>query len=409
MQRGWGAQRDPGRREGLLGCLARYRIHRPLEAGGARWRELEADLCAALGLRGLAWLPLGGVREEELPHSTGLPPRRVDWPWVARLTPGEVRRIREGARQRSPRLDACEADEIWVRGREAGLPPGVLWILPPQGGEWGRGALDTQEWVALADLLADLYRFRPARVEGGGRGSDGQGESSPDQAGLLHDLRGQLTLALLELERRGGVGGGNASVLALLRSARDLCSAGMEGRPLVRSLELRPLLLAEARYLADLARGASGGGGVGVRVRCPAGLTVVADRSRLARVVRNLLVNAAEASRPPSRVQIEGRALPDGRVSIVVEDQGEGMDPVRLAEYLSPERASGGGSGWGGASLVSCLQALGAECAIESAPGAGTRVEVSLPVAAPFPAASTPIGQGSRSRTSRSGQASVQS
>jgi CheY-like chemotaxis protein/two-component sensor histidine kinase len=115
---------------------------------------------------------------------------------------------------------------------------------------------------------------------------------------------------------------------------------------------------------------------------------VLADDAQLAQVFMNLLVNAAQAipeGQPDHHeIRISTHTGPLGRVVVEVWDTGSGMSPEVLARALDPfftTKPVGGGVGLGLSFCRGVVGALGGELVIESAPGEGTLVRVSLPPA----------------------------
>ena len=107
------------------------------------------------------------------------------------------------------------------------------------------------------------------------------------------------------------------------------------------------------------------------------------DRTLIARALTNLIENAVQAMPGGGRLSITARPE-DGRVTIIVDDTGVGMDAeaVRRAfePYFSTKTA---GSGLGLANARRNIELCGGTIAIESAPGAGAKITVSLPVVPP--------------------------
>jgi signal transduction histidine kinase len=86
------------------------------------------------------------------------------------------------------------------------------------------------------------------------------------------------------------------------------------------------------------------------------------------RIIQEALANAARHSGAP-RAEVSV-AREDGRLTVVVVDDGRGFDPADVYE-----------SGIGLAGMVERSRLLGGQISIESAPGAGTRITVSVPTA----------------------------
>ncbi|MEE8142451.1 MAG: ATP-binding protein, partial [Planctomycetota bacterium] len=109
---------------------------------------------------------------------------------------------------------------------------------------------------------------------------------------------------------------------------------------------------------------------------------VPVDRSKLNQALISLVTNAVDASPPGKTVTLRSERPDDpGRVDIVVEDQGPGMEPEVLRRIFTPffsTKKSGTGVG------LSLTQRIifGHQGGIsaDSSPGNGCRMRVSLPV-----------------------------
>ncbi|MEE6136560.1 ATP-binding protein [Mycobacterium sp. 050128] len=119
---------------------------------------------------------------------------------------------------------------------------------------------------------------------------------------------------------------------------------------------------------------------------------LVGDASALARVLRNLLDNAARHA--TSRVEVTVRPE-DGQVCLTVADDGPGIAPAdRLRVFerfvrLDTDRSrSGGGTGLGLAIVFEIVAAHGGSVHIDDRSGGGTAVVVQLPLDAATPASS---------------------
>jgi len=109
------------------------------------------------------------------------------------------------------------------------------------------------------------------------------------------------------------------------------------------------------------------------------------DRALLARIVRELVENAIEATSPDSRrLTIKAADDPaEENVVVTVGDNGRGMTPEVLGRALDPffsHRPAGRGRGLGLARVARWLADGRGSIRIESEPQRGTRVEVRLPV-----------------------------
>ena len=114
--------------------------------------------------------------------------------------------------------------------------------------------------------------------------------------------------------------------------------------------------------------------------------TVLADRDRLVQVVINLVDNAIKYTPEGGRVTVKAEALADGQVAVDVVDTGIGIPPVdlpRITErFYRVDKARSrelGGTGLGLAIVKHLVVAHGGQLRIESEPGRGTTVRVTVP------------------------------
>jgi len=113
-------------------------------------------------------------------------------------------------------------------------------------------------------------------------------------------------------------------------------------------------------------------------------LTVRADPIRLRQVLINVLSNAIKYNRPEGQVSLSC-SQQQGMVEIAVTDTGLGMSAEQLAHLYEPfnrlgrEASEVEGSGVGLALTRQLMQLMQGEIRIDSQPGRGTRVRLSLP------------------------------
>lgn len=115
---------------------------------------------------------------------------------------------------------------------------------------------------------------------------------------------------------------------------------------------------------------------------------VVADDGQLTQVFINLIVNAAHAitagKSDENRIIVRSRTDEQGRAVVEVADTGKGMTPEVLARVFDPfftTKAIGEGTGLGLSICHGIIEGLGGQIHIDSAPGQGTTVRVTLPAA----------------------------
>jgi two-component system phosphate regulon sensor histidine kinase PhoR len=116
--------------------------------------------------------------------------------------------------------------------------------------------------------------------------------------------------------------------------------------------------------------------------------SVLADRDRLAQIVINLVDNAVKYTAEGGRVTVQAQTPADGQIEVDVIDTGVGIpsaDLPRITErFYRVDKARSrelGGTGLGLAIVKHLVFAHGGQLRIESEPGRGTTVRVTLPVA----------------------------
>lgn len=351
----------------------------PLDVA-ACWEGLRRDLgLARLELRVGGRVPLAAPNEH---------PRRVDGSWLRRLAPESFARRAAGT---GPLAGLDLATAAWARGDALAVAQAAVGEPLPGGALLARVARLGVALLRAQDDELDLRRARQLARLGARAG------------GRLHDLRNQLTLALFRADVAARDDGERArtargELVEDLRRARELAADGIvlqraeersdgpdvESSRSLRRIPLRALLSEEARALAATSRAA----GARVRARCPVELEVLGESVALGRLVRNLLLNAAESRPGGVTITVDVARARGSRLGLVITDDGVGMDSEGLAGYLEAGRTVGG-SGFGTASVREALERLDGELTVTSTPGRGTRVELGL-WAAP-PAGSAPV------------------
>jgi two-component system, NtrC family, sensor kinase len=211
-------------------------------------------------------------------------------------------------------------------------------------------------------------------------------------AGVVHELNNPLTAvnmysdALLEklaasghdpvdLEKLRGI---LEAGQRIQRLARDLVSYARPAGARTEPVELAGVL-DEAARLAKPALKATAGVLERELHEVP---LIEGSRPALVQVFVNLVTNAARALRPGGHVRLRLGPGGDGEVRVVVEDDGVGMDPEverRAFEPFFTTRPSAG-IGLGLPIVRGIVERHGGRVEVETAPGQGTRVTVSLPM-----------------------------
>ena len=104
---------------------------------------------------------------------------------------------------------------------------------------------------------------------------------------------------------------------------------------------------------------------------------------RVARVIQNLVQNAIRHTPSGGEVLVVAKRTEQG-ISIVVEDEGEGIPADAVDKIFEPfwrgdASRSTGGSGLGLTLVKRIVEGLGGEISAGSAPRGGARFAVSLP------------------------------
>jgi signal transduction histidine kinase len=284
-----------------------------------------------------------------------------------------------GHRRRPPhfvrRMGCAFAALIALAALGAGTLVSLFWRSPRQ------AAVILTVAVALILTLALTFRRTVGRV--------GRVFAEQDRlrrqllADVAHELR--TPLAILQGRIEGmldGVYPRDESHLAeLLDETRHLSrlveDLGTLARAEAGALELRR----ETVDLGDLVRDVTAALPRPVAVVAPADLpTVEADPVRLRQVLLNLLANALRHTPPEGTVAVEIEPQPQ-RLLLRVRDSGSGIAPEDLPRVFErfQKGSDSGGSGLGLAIARKLVLAHDGTIAIESQPGQGTVVTVSLP------------------------------
>ena len=150
-----------------------------------------------------------------------------------------------------------------------------------------------------------------------------------------------------------------------------------DGAPRLEPLELRPLLDEIAATLEPKP-------GVEIAVKCPPGLLVLAERALVEQALLNLAVNAAKHTEQ-GRIELAAERLANGSAAVEVRDSGPGIAPAdqeRVWERFYRGRGrDADGFGLGLAIVRQAIRVVGGNVELESAPGKGTVVRVTLRLA----------------------------
>jgi signal transduction histidine kinase len=336
----------------------------------------------------------GAVRAERIVLADGRPGMRMHWVLSPRPEPARDIALQAQAFEAAPIPMAVVGDD--------GVPITVnrAYSVMASGGVIDRADLLDEGWTVETKPLSgmaglSLASFAPPSVPGAAV------VEAAALARIAHEFRSPLTAVLgfaeflaatldeMPIERaKGYLADLSTAAERMRRLADDLVGLG-SGKAGLRVAEtaLDPLLATALR----LATPAAEAKGVALSAPAPSGLVVLADADALGRAVANLLDNAIRhgARRGGTiSVRIVDSGKGDG-TSIVVADDGPGLDKASLAEALMPygrpgERDDLAAGGLGLPIVREIAEAHGGELLIETAPGQGFTARLHLPAGRVF-------------------------
>ena len=111
--------------------------------------------------------------------------------------------------------------------------------------------------------------------------------------------------------------------------------------------------------------------------------SVVCPPDELKQVVLNIMLNACEACMDGGAIRICTRRCPDGKAVLSVTDNGVGIDATNMRNIFDPfftTKNASQGNGLGLSICYAIVKRCGGDIRVESRPGTGTEVEVTLNV-----------------------------
>jgi len=126
----------------------------------------------------------------------------------------------------------------------------------------------------------------------------------------------------------------------------------------------------------------------------PASVFIMADRGQLEQALVNIVLNARDAMPNGGELTIALGVHANGtQAQLAVRDSGTGMDDsvkARMFEPFFSTKAIGANAGLGLAVVYGVVTQIGGTITVESAPGRGTALEITLPITIDTPAAIAP-------------------
>ncbi|MGD0723455.1 MAG: ATP-binding protein [Roseiarcus sp.] len=253
---------------------------------------------------------------------------------------------------------------------------------------------------SLADQKKKSVRERDQRVERERQRLVSLGQMAGGVAhefnNLLQPIMGMAEMAIEDAEPGGELAGQLDVILGCARQAativRGILTTGREHGPAPRPVPFAPLLRTCSKFLAAvLPHGVLVELAVGCGDDC-----VLCEDGELGQVLLNLARNAGDSMDGEGRVRIALERLDrqrfddmTGRLAIspclrlVVADDGVGMAPEVAAQAFQPfytTKGPDGGTGLGLSVVMAIVHGWGGTLDVDTAPGAGTRVSIILPI-----------------------------
>jgi PAS domain S-box-containing protein len=205
--------------------------------------------------------------------------------------------------------------------------------------------------------------------------------------GFAEILQGELFGPLGDaryLDYAGNISASAKHLLSVINSILDL--AKIEAGQLKldeQEIDIGNIMAICQRLIADAARN----NGIELEVELPAAeITVHADPTKLKQILLNLLSNAIKFTPSGKRVSLTAARANGGAIELKVADQGIGMTKEDAIRALQPFQQIDSslsrryqGTGLGLTLTKSLVELHGGRLTIESVPGEGTTVTVSLP------------------------------
>ena len=194
-------------------------------------------------------------------------------------------------------------------------------------------------------------------------------------ATAAHDIRNQLSLALLRVERLDGVPDDQLLPLrGALRSGRSMCNAFLEGGGDHADFIVRPVLEDEIRAVLE----SSGRHDLSVSLRCGGSVFAHSSEAAVRRFIHNSLLNALTVTPDGAGIRVEATAAGPGLLELSVSDEGPGMDSAGVSAAFTFGLSGHRSTGVGSESLRQAAKDLGSRLCVSTAPGHGTRISVQI-------------------------------
>jgi PAS domain S-box-containing protein len=292
---------------------------------------------------------------------------------------GELKRIR-AAVERAGYLQDFETVRVDRDGKRLAMSITSSAIRDAQGRIVGRSAI-LRDLTRMKKLQSDLVRSQSLASVGELAATVAHEIKNP-LAGISGAIQVIADAIPVTDSRREIVAEILAQVRRLDETVRDLLVFARPWTPEMQSVDLVELVGRVTRLLSHADRIPA----VLFRIETPPSASVTADPRLLQEVLFNVLQNALDASPGGGevRVVVEERA---GEAILRIIDSGTGITPAHMQRLFSPFfTTKTRGTGLGLAISKRMVEAHGGRIDIDSVPGKGTEVRITLPLVFELPA-----------------------
>ncbi len=204
---------------------------------------------------------------------------------------------------------------------------------------------------------------------------------------LAHEIRNPLGsikgFAQFLMEKKGEADPEREYLQTMVRESvrleklvNDLLSYARQEEPTVSTFLAAELLRECASQTVESAKGQ----GIHIQVEAPEGLYLHTDRDKLKQIILNLMQNSVEAAEQTDTIKVSA-GKKEKMAFIRIEDRGRGMERDTLQRIFQPFfTTKSQGTGLGLAIVKRLLDQLGGGIHVESKPGVGTTVEITIPL-----------------------------
>ena len=281
--------------------------------------------------------------------------------------------------RRGERVELAEAERLRKDGRRIWISLSVSPVLDNSGAIIGAASIkrDITERKVVGDRLQETQRLQAVGQLAGGMAHEANNQMSV----VLGGAQFLLNRPDLPPDARPDVESIRQAAERTAAITQQLLAFGRRQFLQIRDVDLDRVLQSLEPVLR---RSLNENQELIVRPGMRGGL-VRADPRQMEQVLLNLTLNARDAMPHGGRLLIETSEA-NGQASLVVQDNGHGMDPATVQRVFEPfftTKEVGQGTGLGLSVVHGIVNQTGGQIQVESDPGVGTTFRVYLPISPP--------------------------